>query len=349
MANNDAATIRLGVAGAGIAVRDLHWPALQALGDRFRIVALAASSDKTLQETGKLVGCDNFYNDYKQMIDQERDNLDAVLISLPIGMLYEGAEYAARAGLDVLCEKPVGQNLEEGKRFIALTEQYDVSIQILENFRYRDDLRRTREMLDKGAIGRPYMIRVQSVSHNEPDSGGFAGTEWRQEGAHRGGPLLDNGVHHMAAFHVLGGPVARVSGAVASASDDYDGVDNAIFALEFESGLIGQYAFSYTAFEEEGERGFFEARIYGSTGTLVITDGHIRHLTADGEEPEQTFPNHDGGYYNEFLDFSEHKRTGRPLRVTPREAFADLHLVLSGLDAAREGRVLPVHAGAHGG
>ncbi len=348
MADESAMTIRLGVAGAGIAVRDLHWPALKALGERYKIVALAATSDESLEETGGLVGCDTFYHDFKEMIDAERDNLDAVLVSLPINLLYEGAEAAARAGLDVLCEKPVGQNMEEAEQFLDLAERYGVSIQILENFRYRDDLRRARQMLDEGKIGRPYMIRMQSISHNEPDLGGFAGTAWRQEGGHRGGPLLDNGVHHMAAFHVLGGAVSQVSGAVASSAEDYRGVDNALFTLQFESGLIGQYAFSYTAFEEEGETGFFEARCYGTEGTLILTDGQIRHLTADGEQPAQTFENAGNGYYNEFLDFSEHKRTGSPLRVTPREAFDDLHLVLSALDAAREGKVLPVHPAAHG-
>ena len=168
-------TIRLGVAGGGLAVRDLHWPALQKLGNRYRIVALAARTRKSLEETGQLVGCDNYYHDYKEMIDREKENIDAVLVSLPISMLYEAAEYAARAGLDVLCEKPSGQNLEEGEKFRRLAGETGVSIQILENFRYRDDLKRAREMIDEGLIGDLYMIRLWSVSHSEPEQGGFAG------------------------------------------------------------------------------------------------------------------------------------------------------------------------------
>ncbi len=330
-------------------MRDLHWPAIQALGDRYQIVALAAHSDETLEETGKLVGCDNHYHDFKEMIRAERDNLDAVLVSLPISMLYEGAAFAAQAGLDVLCEKPVGQNLEEGKKFLELAEQHGVSIQILENFRYRDDLRRARELIEEGAIGDLYMIRVTSLSHAEPDAGGFAGTEWRQEGDYAGGPLLDNGVHHMAAFQVLAGSVARISGAVTSASEEYGGIDNALFSLVFQSGALGQYTFSYSAIEEPERYTFFEARCYGTTGTLIITDGKIRRLTQEGEQEPETFPDFDNGYYNEFLDFYEHKRQGKALRVTPADAFADLHLVLSGLDAARENRVLEVHPHAHEG
>lgn len=335
-------TIRLGVAGAGIAVRDLHWPALKALGERYQIVALAAESEESLKETGEVVGCRTFYNDFKEMIDAEQDNLDAVLVSLPIALLYEGAAYAAWAGLDVLCEKPLGQSLAEGRKFLTLPERAGVSIQILENFRYRDDLRRARALLDEGAIGTPFMIRVQSVMHNEPEAGGFAGTEWRQEGEYAGGPLLDNGVHHMAALHVLGGAVARISGAVRGASDDYDGVDSALFTLEFKNRVMGEYTFAYTAFEEEGQTAFFQARCYGTGGTLILTDGKIRRLTEVGEEEPETFPDFDNGYRNEFLDFYQHKTTGQPLRVTPREAFQDLNLVLTGLRAARDGRVLAV-------
>jgi predicted dehydrogenase len=339
-------TIRLGVAGAGLAVRDLHWPALQKLGDRYRIVALAARTQKSLKETGQLVGCDNYYHDYKEMIDREKENIDAVLVSLPISMLYEAAEYAARAGLDVLCEKPSGQNLEEGEKFRRLAGETGVSIQILENFRYRDDLRRAREMIDEGLIGDLYMIRLWSVSHSEPEQGGFAGTEWRQEGDYRGGPLLDSGVHHMAAFHVLAGPARQISGAVASASDLYEGVDNALFTLRFESGVIGDYTFSYTAFQGK-DATFFEAHCYGTEGTLILTDGQIRHITKEGEQEPQAFPDFDNGYSNEFLDFYQHKTEGKPLRVTPEESFQDLHLVLSGLDAAREGRVLDINPQAH--
>ncbi|MGH2543756.1 MAG: Gfo/Idh/MocA family protein [Ardenticatenaceae bacterium] len=327
-------TIRLGVAGAGIAVRDLHWPAIRALGERYRIVALAARSDESLQKTGRLVGCDNFYHDYKQMIAKERENLDAVLVALPIPLLYEGAEHAARAGLDVLCEKPAGKNLAEGEKFLRLAEHYGVSVQILENFHYRDDLRRAREMIDQGRIGKFYMIRIQSLAHTELKLGGFAGTVWRQEGAYAGGPLLDNGVHHMAAFHVLAGRAARIEGAISSVAGEYEGVDNALFTITFENGVIGQYTFSYTAFEEEAERGFFEARCYGTKGTLIIKDGHLRVLTQEGAQESVTFPEFDNGYYNEFLDFYRHKSEGIPLRVTPAEAFGDLQLVLSGLDEA---------------
>lgn len=341
-------TIRLGVAGAGLAVRQLHWPALEALGDRYRIVALAARTDESLRKTGGVVGCDTFYHDYREMIDAEKENLDAVLVSMPIGMLYETTAYAVGAGLDVLCEKPLGQSLEEGQRFVELAERSGASILILENFRYRRDLQRAREIMDSGGIGELTMVRVQSIGYNEPSMGGFAATDWRQDADYAGGPLLDGGVHHAAAFHVLVGPVQRISGEVHRGSDDYEGIDHALFTLGFESGVIGQYTFSYRAHDENDVQGFFQARCYGTTGTLLLgDDGTIRHITREGEREPIRFPHFDNGYYAEFLDFYEHKTQGTPLRVPPAVAFTDLHLILSGLDAAREGRVLPLHPAAH--
>lgn len=329
-------TIRLGVIGAGLAVRQLHWPALEALGERYKIVALSARTDASLEETGALVGCNNFYHDYHEMIGAERDGLDAVLVSLPIGMLLEGAEAAAAAGLDVLCEKPAGGSLEQGRAFLSLPERYGVSVQILENFRYRDDLRRVREEVDQGTIGDLVAVRITSMSYNKPRAGEFASTPWRQRTDYVGGPLLDAGVHHTAAFHVLAGRVARIGGVVASTDARFEGVDIAFFTLEFESGVIGSYAFGYRSFETQ-DTYTNGIRLYGTSGTLHITDEAVRLVTEAGERSLPIEP--DNGYRNEFLNFYEHKTEGVPLRVTPNEAFDDLRVLLSGLQAAREGQV----------
>src|SRR6476646_6795474 len=49
-------TVRLGIIGAGLAVKWLHWPPLQGLGARFQVVAVADIVPAAAQEVAGLVG-----------------------------------------------------------------------------------------------------------------------------------------------------------------------------------------------------------------------------------------------------------------------------------------------------
>ena len=71
-----------------------------------------------------------------------RDDVDAVLISLPISLTYTVTKEALEAGKHVICEKPAGANLREAYAFLDLGRQYpDQVVVVAENWFYRDDLR----------------------------------------------------------------------------------------------------------------------------------------------------------------------------------------------------------------
>src|SRR4051794_26667236 len=88
--------IRLGIIGSGLAVRHLHWPALQRLREQFTVVQCADVAEKTLQETAALVGCGNTTLDYHAVL--ANPDVEAVLLSLPIHLTAQLIEESARAG-----------------------------------------------------------------------------------------------------------------------------------------------------------------------------------------------------------------------------------------------------------
>ena len=50
--------VRLGILGAGLAVRHLHWPALQQLDGMFEVVAVCDVAEQAAAEVAGLVGGD---------------------------------------------------------------------------------------------------------------------------------------------------------------------------------------------------------------------------------------------------------------------------------------------------
>ena len=85
--------------------------------DRFEIVALANHTRPKAEAFAQLAGLsmDDYHADYADLL--ARDDVEAVLICLPIPLLYPSARAALEAGKHVLCEKPAGANVEQGREF----------------------------------------------------------------------------------------------------------------------------------------------------------------------------------------------------------------------------------------
>jgi predicted dehydrogenase len=336
-ARHTARPIRLGIIGTGLALERLHWPALRQLPEQYTITAFAETSPEQAAHfaayTG--VGIGAHHQRYADLL--RRGDVDAVLIALPISLLYAAAREALLAGKDVICEKPAGTDEAQGRAFLALAEEFPGrTIMIAENYFYRDDLRLARSLLDAGAIGRVHLVSWRTVARLIPLPGQFSGTPWRRRTAYRGGPHLDNGVHHIAQLRLLCGDVRRLSAETQSANSTLDAPSDLTIALRFAAGAAGHYTASYPEIAVPDEPN--ELRIYGTAGALILDqDRHeyrVTHRRADGPTAIHRFSGIDNGYYNEFRNFYDAVTHGEPLVGTIAQSFANLLTVMRALDAA---------------
>src|SRR5262249_4625273 len=129
---------------------------------------------------------DDYHADYADLL--ARDDVEAVLICLPIPLLYPSARAVLEAGKHVLCEKPAGANVEQGREVLSLSTLFpNLIVLIGENHFYRVDFRFARWLLDQGALGRVHLVTMRAFSQAEPSRGSYAGTLWRQAPHYRGG------------------------------------------------------------------------------------------------------------------------------------------------------------------
>jgi predicted dehydrogenase len=151
--------IRLGLIGTGLAVEHLHWPALRQMPDRCTVTAFA---DRDVEQAARFAtysGVDRarFHTDHRDVL--ARDDVDAVLVSVPIPLLYGIARDALVAGRHVLCEKPTGTDEEQARAFLAFERDFPGQVVLVgENYFYRDDIRHARALLDDGAIGKLHLM-----------------------------------------------------------------------------------------------------------------------------------------------------------------------------------------------
>src|SRR5919107_136956 len=95
--------VSLGIIGTGLAVKLLHWPALERLATRFKIVSVCDINPRLAQEVACKAGLKRWTEDYRELLADQR--VEAVLISLPIHLTAEVTLAAAQAGKHVLAEK----------------------------------------------------------------------------------------------------------------------------------------------------------------------------------------------------------------------------------------------------
>jgi len=208
---NRSEPIRLGLIGTGLAVEKLHWPALRRMPDRYVVTALADSSAEQAARFASAAGLTEAARSTDHHALLARDDVDAVLVSVPIPALYGIAADALAAGKHLLCEKPTGTGEEQAEAFLALPAAHpDRVIMVGENYFYRDDLRHARALLDDGVIGKPHLMSWRRAGQMLPREGRFAGTTWRQRPQYRGGVHLDAGVHDIAQIRMLCGDALQV-------------------------------------------------------------------------------------------------------------------------------------------
>lgn len=202
------------------------------------------------------------------------DQVDAVMISTPHHLHLSQTQAAAAAGKHVLVEKPLALTLAEADAMIAACEQAGVTLAVSYQRRYRAVIRKARELVRSGVIGRLTSVRIDDCSH-KPNYywtqgwGKRATTDWRTRVATAGGGvLLMNGSHSIDEFRYISGLSARrVSAEVANHLTPAVEVEDIAWAvIGYEGGVVGSVLAS-SSYPGKADRGM---RITGTNGQLHI-------------------------------------------------------------------------------
>src|SRR5690606_18564635 len=105
------------------------------------------------------------YRDYREMLRSER--LDVVSVCSPNKFHAEHTIAALRAKCHVLCEKPMAVSLREADRMAAAAKEARKKLMIGYTQRMVAGPMQVKALLEKKAIGKPFMMRVR-FAHGGP-------------------------------------------------------------------------------------------------------------------------------------------------------------------------------------
>lgn len=179
--------------------------------------------------------------DHRELIERERP--DGAVIATPNALHVGIGRDFLDAGIPVLVEKPVANTVAEGADLAAHARRTGVPVLVGHHRRHHPAIRKTREMIAAGALGRMATVTI-SYSLMKPASYFDAG--WRREpGA--GGPLLINAIHEIDLLRFTMGEITEVSAMTSNAIRGYAVEDTGAVVFRFASGALGVLAVSDTA------------------------------------------------------------------------------------------------------
>jgi len=259
--------------------------------------------------------------------------VDGVVIAAPTGLHCQLVERAARSGKHVLCEKPLGFEVETASVAVAAAAAAGVELQVGYQRRFDHDWMALKDSVDGGELGSLNLLRC---SHRDA----------RPPAAALGDLFYDVAVHDLDAARWLGGEVAEVF-AVPRVSGD--AVVAAAIALRFESGALG-------AIDVSRDAGYgFEcsAEVVGSMATARTGYAHRRgevELLQDGRASAWVSADHAerhaAAYVAELEHFGEVVMGRRAPRCGGEDALAALELAGMAKRSAEVGAPLGANRGA---
>lgn len=222
---------------------------------------------------------------------------DAVFVNVPTSLHIQVAFEAARRGVHVFIEKPLGHSLDGVPALLSALREKNVISLVGCNMRFQPGLMKIKSLLEDGAIGRVVGIHAE-VGQYLPD--------WRPTQDYRksysarkdlGGGIILDAIHEIDYVRWLIGEVDAVACLAGKLSHlEIETEDTASILLRFRSGAIGEVHM------DSVQRAYSRScKVIGDEGTLEwdYSSGELKHYSAARKE-WQVFSNPPGWQPNDM-------------------------------------------------
>ena len=117
------------------------------------IVALVDVDDRQAKKSVARFPKAKYYKDFREMLDKEKNNIDACSVSIPDNTHAVAAIAAMSLGKHVYVQKPLTHDIYEARALTNAAKKYKVVTQMGNQGGSGDGVRRTKEIIDAGLIG----------------------------------------------------------------------------------------------------------------------------------------------------------------------------------------------------
>ena len=329
------APVKYAIVGLGHIAQVAVLPAFAHARRNSRVTALVSDDATKLEALSKryrIPGAFS-YDEYDKCLEQ----VDAVYIALPNSLHAEYTIRAARAGVHVLCEKPMAVTVDECRQMIRVCRKNRVKLMIAYRLHFEEINLTAVDLVRRGRIGEPKFF-------NSSFGMTVRSKDIRTKKEMGGGSLYDIGVYCINAARYLfrAEPTAVVAISVNSGTAKLREVDETTGALlHFDGERVAAFVTSFNSSDVASYR------IVGTKGQLVVdpayeyAEGLAYELTVDGKTTRKRIGKRDQ-FAPQLLYFSDCILRNRTPEPSGEEGLQDVRVVQALYESARTGKRIAI-------
>lgn len=329
--------IRYAVVGLGHIAQVAVLPAFAHATRNSTLAALVSGNRTKLKELGRRYRVKHTYSydDYDACL--RSGEIDAVYIALPNNMHAEYSIRAARAGIHVLCEKPMAVTEKQCLAMIRAAQKARVKLMVAYRLHFEEANLKAVELAKSGKLGQVRFFNSGFALQVRPGN-------IRTKAELGGGTLYDLGIYCINAARYLFQDEPREVFAFSAARQDprFKNIDEMTAALlRFSGDRLASFTSSF------GSTDVSSYEVVGTRGTVRLDPAYEyafplkMHVTVDGTTRSRTFPKHDQ-FAPELLYFSDCILTNKEPEPSGADGLADVRIIEALYRSAKTGKPVKV-------
>jgi glucose-fructose oxidoreductase len=274
------------------------------------------------------------YDQYDECLSQ---GVDAVYLAVPNHLHREYAVRAAKAGVHILCEKPMAVTEKECKEMIAAAEKNRVKLMVAYRLHFDEANLEAIKLAGNGKLGE---VRVFSSDFSQQvPKGNIRVSERTSRG---GGPVYDMGVYCINATRYLlrSDPVEVLATIANNGEARFRNTEEmASVIMRFPNDQLAHFTCSF------GAADMSRYTLVGTKGILTADPAYdyaapLKHaITVNGKTKTRTFPKRDQ-FAAEIFYFSDCILNNRQAEPSGLEGLADVRIVEAIYRSAKSGKAV---------
>jgi UDP-N-acetyl-2-amino-2-deoxyglucuronate dehydrogenase len=193
---------------------------------------------------------------------------------------------AARAGFDVMTEKPMATRWHDGQSMVRTCDEAGVRLFVVKQNRRNKTLQLLKQAVDKGRFGRIYMVNV-NVFWTRPQAY-YDSAAWRGTWEFDGGAFMNQASHYVDLLDWIVGPVESVMAYTGTLERNIEVEDTGVAALKWRNGAMGSINVTMLTYPKNLEGSI---TILGERGSVRIGGVAVNEIThwefADSDPMDQ--------------------------------------------------------------